>query len=340
MIRDFIREQPAVIERVLARFPQALDTVAAAPAPREIRLIGSGTSKNALFAVAPTFERLLRVRVRVEGPLAFLKSAAPGDDCLAVVLSQTGTSTTSIAALERAQELGFRTLALTAEASSGFAGRARCPLTMPVGPEPVGPKTKGYTASIACLLLLARHLAGSAAGIRFERSRIEPWIAEAERAVAPLASRGIDQVMVLAQDAHEATALEGALKVAEMAGVAAAAFDTEEALHGRFHALSPDSLALFVAADSDAAATAAGACEGLAGLGITGRILDLAGTAPAAWRLDLAAPASGELDLALAIVPFQWLATTLAEARGMRPEDMRYPDMSRRLRIKTPGGPP
>lgn len=340
MIRTFILEQPVAVARCFDRFPAALDTMPAAPAPRSVWLVGSGTSKNALFAAAPSFERLLKVPVRVEGPMAFLKAAADGDGSLAVVLSQTGTSTTSIAAVERAQAAGFLTLALTAEGDSRFAAAARNVLVMPIGPEPVGPKTKGYAASIACLLLLAHRLSGSPLPPRPDQARAEAWVAAAERAVAPLISAGPDQVMVLAQGAHQATALEGSLKVAEMSGIAASAFDTEEALHGRFHGLGPRSLALFVAADADEAETAAGACRGLAGLGITARILDLAGAAPAEHRLALAAPGFGEIDLAFATAPFQWLAVALAEARGMQPEAMRYPDMSQRLDIKTPGGPP
>jgi len=54
--------------------------------------------------------------------------------------------------------------------------------------------------------------------------------------------------MVMGQGRHYATALEGSLKLSEICGVAAAAFDTEEAFHGRFHGLGGSSLALFVAA--------------------------------------------------------------------------------------------
>jgi hypothetical protein len=39
------------------------------------------------------------------------------------------------------------------------------------------------------------------------------------------------------------------------------------------------------------------------------------------------------------ILLFQWLAVALAEARGLRPEDMRYGSLSRELAIKTESAP-
>jgi fructoselysine-6-P-deglycase FrlB-like protein len=52
------------------------------------------------------------------------------------------------------------------------------------------------------------------------------------------------------------------------------------------------------------------------------------------WPTDLALPAAPWSALGL-ILPFQWLAVRLAEARGLRPEAMRYGSLSPELAIKT-----
>jgi glucosamine 6-phosphate synthetase-like amidotransferase/phosphosugar isomerase protein len=44
-----------------------------------------------------------------------------------------------------------------------------------------------------------------------------------------------------------------------------------------------------------------------------------------------------ELDLIGAIMPFQLLAWHLAKHKGRVPEEMRYPDLSKKLQIKTRG---
>jgi fructoselysine-6-P-deglycase FrlB-like protein len=144
----------------------------------------------------------------------------------------------------------------------------------------------------------------------------------------------------MGQGRHCATALEGSLKLSEMAGLAAAASDTEEAFHGRFHGLGPRSVALFIAANAAEQAMAALGAAALEELGVRSRILNLAGTPAGPYDVALSWPRTErwpELDLIGAIVPFQWLACELARRRGLPPERMRYPGLSRRLRIKTAG---
>jgi fructoselysine-6-P-deglycase FrlB-like protein len=144
----------------------------------------------------------------------------------------------------------------------------------------------------------------------------------------------------MGQGRHYATALEGSLKLSEMAGLAAAASDTEEAFHGRFHGLGPRSVALFLAANAAEQAMAAVGAAALEELGVRSRILNLAGTPAGPYDVALSWPRTErwpELDLIGAIVPFQWLACGLARRRGLPPERMRYPGLSRRLKIKTAG---
>jgi glucosamine--fructose-6-phosphate aminotransferase (isomerizing) len=263
-----------------------------------------------------------------------------GPDSMALVLSQTGTSTTTIQAVEHARRCGMRTLTLTAERESPVGRVSPQMLVIPVGPEAVGPKTKGYTASVLALLLLIVGQAGS----RIEAPRFAPefsnLIEHCKMACGELARtfRGTDFVMVMGQGRHYATALEGSLKITEMSGIPAAGFDTEEAFHGRFHGLSGKSLALFVTAAPDQQEMAASGAEVLSGLGIGAHILNL-GNGPSSpfdchmpWATADVLP---ELDLLNAIVPFQLLAWHLAREKGIVPEKMRYPGLSQKLQIKT-----
>lgn len=340
-IKTFIYEQPQVVDTVLQTIPAVLPKITPA---ETIYLVGSGTSLNALTAVEPLMNRLVAARIRINGPLAFMTGTVnkPHSDCLAVIVSQSGTSTTTIAATEHARRCGMRTLTLTTEKESPITAVSDNILLMPVGPEPVGPKSKGYTASILCLLLLVLAMAGRKLQAPQFPNELARLIAQCDPVVCDLADgcAQTDFIMVLGQERHLGTALEGSLKISEMSGVAATAFDTEEAFHGRFHGLSSGSLAWFVAATSQQYDMALSGAKVLSDLGVAVRILNLGGKPSSIHDLCLPWPRTDtlpELDLIHAIVPFQLLAWHLAKQKGRVPEEMRYPNLSKKLQIKTSG---
>ncbi len=340
-IKTFIYEQPQVVDTVLQTIPEVLPEIAPADT---IYLVGSGTSLNALTAAKPLIQMLLAARIRINGPLAFMSGTVekPDGNCLAVILSQSGASKTTIAALEHARRCGMRTLTLTAEKDSPITAVSDNILLLPVGPEDVGPKTKGYTASVLCLLLLVLAMAGRKLQAPQFPSELAHLIEQCDPVICDLAEAcaRTDFIMVLGQERHLGTALEGSLKISEMSGVAAAAFDTEESFHGRFHGLSPVSLALFVAASSRQYDLALTGANVLSDLGVAVRILNLAGKPLSIHDLQLPWPRTdplAELDLIPAIVPFQLLAWHLAKQKGRVPEKMRYPNLSKKLQIKTSG---
>ena len=341
-IDRFIAEQPDVLEAVLAEVPGQLAALGPIRSARPIYLVGSGTSRNALVAVEALFARLAPAGVRIRGPLAFLAemAAARKRRGLAVFLSQAGTGAATVEAVARAASLGWRVLTLTAERRSPIAQVSEEMVVMPVGVEPVDPKTKGYTASVLTLLLLARAMTGDPIDPLDFTADLSRLIAYARGAVAELAEvcEGSDFFMVMGQDRHYATALEASLNISEMSGIAAAAFDTEDAFHGRFHGLGMFSVALFVAATTVQYQLAATGAAALSDLGIRARILNLAASLPGPHDLALPWPATDqfpELDLCSAIVPFQLLACELARRKGLLPERTRYPTLPRRLHITT-----
>jgi len=341
-IDEFIAEQPEVLEAVLAEVPGQLAVLGPIQSTRPIYLVGSGTSRNALAAVEPLIARLLPAGIRVRGPLAFLAETAGArkGKGVAVFLSQTGTTATTVQAITHAASLGWRTLTFTADRKSPVGRVSGEMVVLPVGREPVGPKTKGYTASVLALILLAQTMVGQDVHPGDFTGELSRLIAYARGVVAELAEmrEGCDFFMVLGQERHYATALEGSLKISEMSGIAAAAFDTEEAFHGRFHGLSSFSAALFVAGTPAQYDMAAAGAAVLSDLGIATRVLNLTASLPGPHDLALPWPTTdmcAELDLISAIVPFQLLACDLARRRGFTPERMRYPELSQRLRIAT-----
>jgi glucosamine--fructose-6-phosphate aminotransferase (isomerizing) len=331
LVSAFIRQQP---DRLAATLRDAAGILAGwNPGPHDgLMLVGSGSSMNALLATRPPGHD-----VQVLGPGAFLQALRTGLGTrpLVVVLSQSGHSTTSVAAAEAAMAAGLPTLLITAEAASPIALLPLPRLLLPIGPEPIGPKTKGFTASLGALIALVAHRAGRALP-PFDATLLAAVVGGTAAPAAALAATldAADYLMVTGQGRLFGIALEASLKIAEIAGLPTTAFEPEEALHGRLHGMTSRSLGLLIAGDDAAREEAARIATAMAGRGVGIRILNLTGRATAFdWCEGVAWPAA-PFDLAAAIIPFQWLAVALAERRGMAPEAMRYPGLSADLSIK------
>ena len=213
-IKTYIEEQPKIIKTVLQNIPAVLPEVTTTDA---IYLVGSGTSLNALIAVEPLMSRLLDARIGIYGPLAFMDRTTDklNPHCLAIFLSQSGASTTTIAAVEHARRCEMQTLTLTAEKQSPITEVSDNILFMPVGSETVGPKTKGYTASVLCLLLLVLAFAGRTLQVSRFPDELRCLIDQGDPVAHDLAEARAqtDFIMVLGQERHLGTALEGSLKI-------------------------------------------------------------------------------------------------------------------------------
>lgn len=331
-IPDFIREQPEALERCLAATssfvrswtPGTFDGIA---------LVGSGSSFNALTVARSCFVDSRRGPVMVYEPEDFsAELTAMTTAPLVIVLSQSGASTTSIAAARAATEAGLSVLVITATPAAALARTGAPVLVLAVGDEPVGPKTKGFLGSMATLFLLAEAL-GAPAAPAMRRAALAPLIESARVAAEALvpALGEIDQIIVAGRRASHGIALEASLKIAEMSGIPTAAFPTEELLHGRLHGMTAKSNAFIIADGDREVAEAQRVAAAMERRGCRLVIVDSAGSH---WPTRFVLPARPWSSLGL-ILPFQWLAVMLAEARGLRPEAMRYGSLTAELAIKT-----
>jgi len=86
----------------------------------------------------------LKIDVEVVSPSSFIFSDfVPPEDTLCFVVSQSGCSTNSIAALDRLRELGRPAVGLTGNVSSDFKDHSDLLVDYGVGAEVVGYVTKG-----------------------------------------------------------------------------------------------------------------------------------------------------------------------------------------------------
>src|SRR5699024_3082403 len=121
---------------------------------------GSGTSYHAGLGAKDFMESVLNIPVFTEYAMDFAeKKVFYEKNALVIGISHAGRSSSTIKALDRARELGFSTIACSAEDNRPIENHAETLLKIEVGKETVGPKTKGYVGSIVTLVVFALEIA-------------------------------------------------------------------------------------------------------------------------------------------------------------------------------------
>ena len=242
---DYIKEQAPLFVSVLAgrkNIAAPFCAVCEKVQPAKITLIASGTSRNAALAAAPFMEEVLALDVQVLAPSQV--SAVRGEHTLAVVISQGGNSTNSLAVFDRLQ--GVPTIAMTGNPYGHVNKKGDTYIEIPCGEEMMGPKTKGYTITILTLYLMALEYALQSG--RITETEYDAYIAALQQAAEQLPGniaaaeawtqanteslKTLSTIYLVGKKQAMETAAEGALKLMETLLIPGFAFDFEEFLHG------------------------------------------------------------------------------------------------------------
>lgn len=242
---EYWKSQPDVLKRILdTRKEQVRPFVKlfCACQPDKIYLVGSGTSLNAEQVTATYLEQILNLDVRTvaSSRVAELRGQRP----MAVFLSQGGSSTNTLHAMERLRETP--SICITGEERCEIQRRAARHMTIGCGEEQAGPKTVGYTSSVLCLYLCALEgaLASGRIGQPFYGEKIALLYAAVENMRENLVrteqwfERNQDELVqiqkyvLVGTGGDSVAAREGCLKILETIKVPAMSFEFEEYLHG------------------------------------------------------------------------------------------------------------
>jgi glucosamine--fructose-6-phosphate aminotransferase (isomerizing) len=266
-----IGEQPAVIGDTLhslinplARRVELPDLkVDWAKVPR-LTLLACGTSYYACMVAKYWFEQAARLPVEIDIASEFRYRAAPMPEGGAtLVISQSGETVDSLAALRYARKQGQTILAIVNVPESAIARESDAVLMTLAGPEIGVASTKAFTTQLTVLACLAI-AAGRARGALTEER--EAQLATALTEVPARAAEILNHDAKLKDIAHKIAeardvlfigrgssypiALEGALKLKEISYIHAEGYAAGEMKHGPI-ALIDESVPVIVAAPSD-----------------------------------------------------------------------------------------
>jgi glucosamine--fructose-6-phosphate aminotransferase (isomerizing) len=332
---DEIRQQPAALEHTLAGQGARIKHLQAAfekRRPRLILLIARGTSDNAAQFGRYLLEISTGIPVSLAAPSIATLYEARVDyrDTLAVAISQSGESTDTNLALERARDQGAMSVGITNESSSSLARIADHVLLVRAGRERSVAATKTYTGQMMVLYLLAHALGGRIRPADLERipTAVESALSlEAEVAALSERYRFMRHAVVVGRGLNYANAFEFALKLMETCYVVAERFSSADFLHGPIALVEP-SFPVFAFAPPGR--TAASITETMNKLkGLRAEIVaitdsgnpDAARSATRVIRLPRRMPEN--LTPIPYIVPAQLFAAHLAEQKGFDPDHPR-----------------
>ena len=211
-----------------------------------ILILGCGTAYHAGLVGKYYLEQLAHIPVEVEIASEYrYREPLTNSRTLAVVISQSGETSDTLAAMKEAKRLGATTLAITNVVGSSISRDADHVIYTWAGPEIAVASTKAYTTQVICLLLLAVYMGQLNGELDAKKAKT---ILEDMQALPDLCHRVFEvdesikvfankygynkDTFFLGRSIDYAVAMEGALKLKELSYIHAEAYAGGELKHG------------------------------------------------------------------------------------------------------------
>ena len=212
----------------------------------KIVITACGSAYYAGCAGKYAIEKLCRIPVQVE-LASELRYSDPliDEHTLLIVLSQSGETADTIAAMKECKNRGAKTLAVVNVVGSTIANTADYTLYTWAGPEIAVATTKGYTTQVSVLYLFALYAAKKMnriddelyntllAALKTLPKKIQEAL-DMNSAIPTLAKKyhGAGSMFFIGRNTDYAVALEGALKMKEISYIHAESYAAGELKHG------------------------------------------------------------------------------------------------------------
>lgn len=336
-----IMEQPEVLRRTLAKGIASIEQGQLSPEYGDLRLgkyqkvlvLACGTAYHAGLVGKYFMEKLARVPVTVEQAAEFRYTDSFVDpDTLVLVISQSGETGDTLAAMREAKSKGGYLVAITNVAGSTIAREAHRVINTVAGAEISVASTKAYMAQLATLYLLGLQLAMDRGRLGFKDAvpylkamkkipeQVEQLLAE-QATVKEWAGRlaGNEHAFFLGRGLDAAVAMEGSLKLKETTYIHAEAYSAGEFRHGPIALIEEGIPAVILATQPELVGYTVPVMEELKSRGawIIGILGADTGQAADCCDYRMILPATlPEFTPMPAVIPLQLLAYYTACARG------------------------
>ena len=232
---------------------------------RRIYIIGCGSAYHVGVTGKYVIEKLTRIPVEVDLASEFrYRNPILEENSMVIIISQSGETADSLAALRKAQEMGVKVLGVVNVVGSTIAREADNVLYTWAGPEISVATTKAYSTQLAALYLLAV-MFGDIRGtitpeeytellqeLRSLPDKIQEILGDKER-IQWFASKyaNAQNVFFLGRGVDYATSLEGSLKLKEISYIHSEAYAAGELKHGTISLIEDGVLTVAVVTQPD-----------------------------------------------------------------------------------------
>ena len=248
-----IYEQPIVVAQTLRSYLQRMEDRVTLPIPdfdlgaiRRVTIVACGTSFYAGMVAKYWFEQFARVPVDLDVASEFrYRAPVMEPEGLMIVISQSGETADTLAALRHAKQEGQKIAAVVNVPTSSMAREADLLLPTHAGPEIGVASTKAFTCQLAVLAALAANLARAKDRLSAtDEKMLVKHLAEApaslnaalayDESIEAMAGSiaGARDVLYLGRGTDYPLALEGALKLKEISYIHAEGYAAGEMKHG------------------------------------------------------------------------------------------------------------
>lgn len=211
-----------------------------------IQIVACGTAYHAGLLGKQYIEKYARIPVEMDAASEYrYKNPIISDRTLLIVLSQSGETADTLAAIDIAKKNGARVLAITNVVGSSIAREADDILYTNAGPEIAVASTKAYVTQVACMLLIALYMgklkgtvtdeeiAETLAALKNSSELVETALESADQ-IKEFAYEHFnkDDMYLIGRGNDYVTVMEGSLKIKEISYVHSEAFPAGELKHG------------------------------------------------------------------------------------------------------------
>jgi glucosamine--fructose-6-phosphate aminotransferase (isomerizing) len=268
MKKEIAEEPDAVANTIRGRvhdgavtLPELDDVSEALAGINRVLILGCGTAAYAGMLGKYAIEAWARIPVDVELSHEFrYRDPVLDERTLVVSVSQSGETMDTLMAVRYAREAGARTLSICNTQGATIPRESDAVLYTHAGPEIAVASTKAFVAQVTALYLLGLHLAAgrgtlSAGAVTAQLAELEAVPAKIQQVVETSSGRiaelahwmsDTQSVLFLGRHVGFPVALEGALKLKELAYIHAEGFAAGELKHGPIALIEPGQIVFVV----------------------------------------------------------------------------------------------
>lgn len=228
---------------------------------KKIFIVACGSAYHVGVVAKYVLEEMTRVPVEVDVASEFrYRSPIIDDKVLVIVISQSGETADSLAALREAKRLGARTLSIVNVVGSSIANDSDDVIYTWAGPEIAVATTKAYSTQLAVVYLLGIYLADKLGRLSAQEydfylsqlqvlpEKIQEVLGHKEK-IQYLASKFFNakDIFFIGRNLDYAMSLEGSLKLKEISYIHSEAYAAGELKHGTISLIEEGTLVVALA---------------------------------------------------------------------------------------------